>query len=56
MDDEFTMIGLAKNSKYQALDEVAVPFFWISTLRRNASVAIFLIRTTRIDPTGGDTR
>ena len=41
----FTVIGVAKDSKYQALDEPPAPFFWLSTLQEHTSETNFLVRT-----------
>jgi macrolide transport system ATP-binding/permease protein len=47
---DYTIIGVARDSKFQSLDEAAVPFFWVSTLQVNASETNFLIRTSGSDP------
>lgn len=41
----YTVIGVAKDSKFQALDEPPAPFFWFTTLQEHTSETNFLVRT-----------
>lgn len=41
----YTVIGVAKDSKFQALDEPPAPFFWLTTLQEHTSETNFLVRT-----------